>query len=89
MAIKFNSFDKIVIIACLIVIAFCSVYLMDFNYFQDKRNGGEKIGQIKINGQDVRKKINSEYFWQNIKGLNQIYHGDSYYAGKKSNATIG
>ena len=88
MPIKFNSFDKIVIIACLIVIAFCSVYLMDFNYFQDKRNGGEKIGQIKINGQDVRKKINSEYFWQNITGLNQIYHGDSYYAGKKSNATI-
>lgn len=88
MAIKFNSFDKIVIIVCLIVIAFSSIYLMDFNYFHDNRNGGEKIGQIKINGQDVRKKINSEYFWQNITGLNQIFHGDSYYAGKKSNATI-
>ena len=88
MAVKFNSFDRIIIIACLIVIALCSFYLMDFNYFQDKRNGLEKIGQIKINGQDVRKKINSEYFWQNITGLNQIFHGDSYFAGKKSNATI-
>lgn len=89
MVIKFKFIDKIIIFACIVVMAICWVFLSDLNYLRDNRNDSEKIGRININkGQDVRKKIGSDYFWQNIKGLNNIYNGDSFYSGKSSSAVI-
>lgn len=88
MEIKFKFIDKIIILISLVVIAVCWAFLSDLNYLHDIKNNGEKIGQITIKGQDVRKKVSSEYFWQNIKGQNNIYNGDSFYAGKNSSAIV-
>lgn len=85
---RLKTIDKITITICILVISICSILLSDLGTFRDFRSDGERIGEIEIVGEDVRKKISSEYFWQNIRGLNNIYSGDSFYAGQNSSASI-
>ncbi len=88
MIIKFKMIDKIICLICLLTILVCWLILTNLNNFHALNSEGEKIGRISTKGEDVRKKISSEYFWEKLLGADDIRHGDSFFAGKSSAATI-
>lgn len=85
---KFKLQDKIIISCCIVIILVSWFFILNLHYLQDDKNKNQKIGQVNVKGQDIRKKMGSEYFWQELSGRNDIHMGDSLFAGQKSSANI-
>ena len=85
---KLKAKDKLILFFCLSIIALCWFLIFNLDYIRKSENDNVRIGKVKAKGQDVRKKIGSEYFWNNITGSSGIHRGDSLFAGEKSSALI-
>lgn len=85
---KLKLNDKLILIFCFCIIAICCFFIFNLDYIRNTENESIKIGLVKVKGQDVRKKIGTEYFWKNIEGSVGIHRGDSIFAGEKSSAII-
>ena len=83
-----KSQDRIILLLSLAVIIICSLLILNPDYLANSDGEGQKIGSLQIDGSGVRKKISSEYFWQNITGINDLRYGDSIFTGSSSTVLV-
>lgn len=88
MSNKLKSQDKLILLLCFAVIAICSLLILNPDYLAKSDGEGQKIGSLHVDGSEVRKKISSEYFWQNIMGTNDLRYGDAVFTGNSSTALV-